>query len=186
MGKLYQAAHDLPRSMALLEKARELAPNDWRTAARLATVQQEAGLSQQAKSNYEHAVQLGADDAELFNNLAYLEAEIGRDLDTAGVHAQKALQKSPSNPSYADTVGIIYLKKKQTAAALQVFKALTERVPKEALFRYHLALALRQNGDVQAAGRELRAALQADRSLALDPSAQSILREYGLKNDLAQ
>jgi tetratricopeptide (TPR) repeat protein len=185
MGKLYQAAHNLPRSMAMLEKARELAPTDWRTAARLATVQQEAGLSQQAESNYEHAVQLGADDAELFNNLAYLEAEIGRDLDAAGAHAQQALQKSPANPSYADTAGFVYLKKKQTAAALQVFKTLTERFPKEAIFRYHFALALRQSGDVQAAGRELRAALQADGSLARDPSAQGILREYGLKNNQA-
>ena len=80
-------------------------------------------------------------------------------------------------------MGFVYLKKKQTAAALQVFKTLTERAPKEAIFRYHLALALRQNGEVQAAGRELRAALEADHSLALDPSAQAILREYGLKHD---
>ena len=186
MGKLYQATHNLPKSIAMLEKARELAPNDWKTSARLATVQQEAGLKQQAQSNYERAIQLGADDAELFNNLAYLEAEIGRDLEAAGVHAQKALQKSPANPSYADTVGFVYLKKNQTASALQVFKALTARFPKEAIFRYHLALALRQNGDVQGAGREFRAALQADGSLALDPSAQSILREYGLLKDRAQ
>ena len=182
MGKLYQTVHNLPKSIAALEKARELAPGDWRTAARLATVQQEAGLRQQAQSNYERAIQLGADDAELLNNLAYLEAEIGRDLDAAGTHAQKALQKSPANPSYADTVGFVYLKQKQTAAALQVFKTLTERFPKESIYRYHLALALRQNGDREAAGREFRAALQADNSLARDPSAQDLLSEFGLKN----
>ena len=74
-------------------------------------------------------------------------------------------------------MGFVYLKKKQTAAALQVFKTLTQWFPKEAIFRYHLALALRQNGDVQAAGRELRAfqllTLSSNVDLRLDTGTES-------------
>jgi Flp pilus assembly protein TadD len=165
LGQLYQRQHDLSQSIAMLQKARDLAPEDWRTSARLAAVQQEAGLLSEAKANYRQALKRGANAANLLNNLAYVEAETTSDLDDALALTERALSQAPANPQYADTLGFIYLKQKKTASALDVFRTLSLKHPENATFRYHLALALFNNGDPIAGRRELRAALAADPSL---------------------
>ena len=168
LGQLYQRQHDLSKSIAMLQKARDLAPDDWRAAARLATVQQEARLLSEAMSSYRQALKLGADAADLLNNLAYVEAETTSDLDDALALTKRALSQAPGNPEYADTLGFIYLKQKKIASALDVFRTLSLKHPENATFRYHLAVALFHNGDPIGARRELRAALAVDPSLARD------------------
>jgi len=165
LGRLYQRQHDLSQSMAMLQKARDLAPEDWRTTVRLAAVQQEAGLLSEAKSNYRQALKLGADAADVLNNLAYVEAETSSDLEDAVALTKRALSQAPANPQYADTLGFIYLKQKKIASALDVFRTLSLKHPENATFRYHLALALFNNGDAIGCRRELRSALAADPSL---------------------
>jgi tetratricopeptide (TPR) repeat protein len=175
LGQISQRGHDLSKSIAMLQKARDLAPGDWRAAARLATVQQEAGLELEAKGNYSLALRLGCDDPDLFNNLAYLEAEIGSDLDNALKLAQTAISKSPANARYADTIGFVYLKMKDTGSALGVFQTLSKRHPEVAVFRYHLALALLQNGAKEEAKRQFQVAVASDPSLVTDPSIRGVL-----------
>ena len=175
LGQIYRRRHDLANSIVMFQKARELAPADWRTTARLATVQQEAGLLAEAKGNYAEAMRLGGDEPGLLNNLAYVEAQMGSNLDDALALAQKALSRSPSDPQCADTVGFIYLKKKETASAMRVFHALSTRYPNQALFRYHLALALIQDGNQEQARRECRLAVAADPALAKDAAVRRLL-----------
>jgi len=143
-----------------------LSPNDWRAVGRLAMAQQQSGLRSQAKISYRHAMDLGADDPDFFNNLAYLEAEMGSDLDDALALIQKALSRSPANFQYADTAGFVYLKKGEKTTALHIFQSLSTRFPKDAGFRYHLALALLETGNRAQGEQELRTALAADPSLA--------------------
>lgn len=166
LGQLYQRQRNLAQSAAALGKARDLAPKEWRNWARLAIVQQEAGEREAAGNNYRRALQLGADDPHVWNNLAYLEAEIGSNLDDALTLAGKALARSPTNPQFADTMGFVYLKKRNTATALDVFQKLSSKYPNEAVFRYHLALALLESGDQARGEQQLKKALAADPTLA--------------------
>ena len=175
LGLLYQRKGDLPRSLSLLQTAVDLAPSDWRAIGRLAAAQQASGLTLQAKASYRRALELGGDDPDLFNNLAYLEADAGTDLDDALALSQNALSKSPGNSQYADTVGYIYLKKHDNASALQVFQTILKRFPNDAGFRYHLALALLQSGKREQGEHELRIAVAADPSLADEPSVRRLL-----------
>src|SRR5262249_49918291 len=124
----------------------------------------------------------GADHPDLFNNLAYLEAEMGTDLDAALALAQRALSLAPANPNYADTVGFVYLKKRETVSARRVFQTLSERHPDNARFRYHLALALLQSGDRTQGLRQLSAAIASDPSLANDPKVNDLLQERGTRS----
>ena len=178
LGQLYQRRHELTKSLAMLQKACNLAPQDWRTAARLATVQQEAGQRMESRSGYEQAVRLGGDDADLLNNLAYLEADLGSNLDDALAHARRALGKDPGNSQYADTVGFIYFKKKDFQSALDVFQKLSQRYPNDAGFRYHLALALVECGRREQGERELRAAIAADPALANQSGVNELLGSH--------
>ncbi len=166
LGQLYRRKHDLSRSLAMFQRALDLAPGDWRAATRLGAVQQASGLASQAKASYGHAIELGGDDPDLFNNLAYLEADAGSDLEEAMALSQKALAKSPGNSQFADTAGFIYFKRGDTATALQIFQGLSRKYPNDAGFRYHLALALLKSGNRAQGEHELRTAVAADPSLA--------------------
>jgi cellulose synthase operon protein C len=171
LGGLYQRTHNLRRSIEMFQRVHDLTPDDWRTIARLATVQQEAGIRDDARRNYTLAIQLGADNADVFNNLAYLNADMGLELDGALEFAKRALAKAPSDPNFADTAGFVYLKKKDTASALRVFRGLSKKYPQNGGFRYHLALALLQNGETTEGQRELREAVAADPSLRIGAGA---------------
>ena len=150
----------------MLQRAAELVPGDWRAVTRLGSAQQASGLASQAKASYRRALELGGDDPDLFNNLAYLEADAGSDLEEAMALSQKTLARSPGNSQYADTAGFIYLKKGDTATALQIFQTLSHKYPNDAGFRYHLALALLKSGNRTQGEHELRTAIAADPSLA--------------------
>ena len=178
LGELYQRQHELSKSLAMFQKAVELAPGDWKAVGRLGAAQQESGRQAQAKTSYRRALELGGDDPDLLNNLAYIEAESGSDLDDAMTLVQKALARSPGNSQYTDTAGFIYLKKRDTASALQIFQQLSKRFPNDAGFRYHLALALLQSGDRAQGEQQLRTAVAADPSLADTNRVRSILSRH--------
>jgi len=175
LGLLYQRKGDLRRSLTMFQKAADLAPTDWHAVGRLAAAQQALGLATRAEATYRRAIELGADDAGVFNNLAYLEADTGTNLDEALTLSQKALSRSPGNSEFADTVGYIYLKKHNNTAALQIFQTILKRFPNDAGFRYHLALALLQSGKREQGEHELRTAVAADPSLADEARLKQIL-----------
>jgi Flp pilus assembly protein TadD len=100
------------------------------------------------------------ENSTALNNLAYLKAERGVDLDQALGYAQRALQRSPQDPNISDTLGLIYIRKKLTSQAVQVLQDLVARVPDNPSFHLHLAMALYDAGEKQPAKRELERALQ--------------------------
>ena len=94
------------------------------------------------------------------NNLAFIKAEEGVDLDQALSMSQRARQANwPNSPEVSDTLGWIYIKKNLSEDAVRVFKDLTAQVPNRATFHYHYGMALLQKGDKPAARREFEAAL---------------------------
>lgn len=73
---------------------------------------------------------------------------------------RKALQASPANQDYSDTLGIIYLRKNMTDSALQVFTKLASQSPENPTFQHHLGLALLQKGSAKEASAALQRALR--------------------------
>jgi tetratricopeptide (TPR) repeat protein len=96
------------------------------------------------------------------NNLAFIVAESGGDLDRALTYAKRARQKLPEAHEIADTLGWIYLKKNLTDNALEVFQELVKSQPNRSTFRFHLGMALSQKGDKVKALKELQTALRSN------------------------
>jgi predicted Zn-dependent protease len=117
---------------------------------------------------------LDPENANAMNNLAYMLLDTGAS-DEAQSLVQKALQESPSNPNFADTLGMVYLKKNLEGSAVQVFSGLTQRFPDNPVFRYHYALSLTQKGQRAKAKTELEAALSKSPPDELRKSIQSSL-----------
>ncbi len=96
------------------------------------------------------------------NNLAFLLAERGADLDQALALANRAAELMPDDADAIDTAGWVQLKRKQTDAAIGLFAKAVGREPGNDGYRQHLLLALEAKSDRSAAMDELKALLAGD------------------------
>jgi Flp pilus assembly protein TadD len=96
------------------------------------------------------------------NNLAYMYATLGRNLDEALPLARRAVELRPRNASFLDTLGyVLHRHGDHTEAASVLMQARALR-PGSGTVRYHLGLALEALGDKQKATIEFRETLRLD------------------------
>ena len=139
--------------------AKSLAPKDAETNAMLALALHNAGRTNEASQAYRDTLALQSGNPLVMNNLAYLMAETGGDLNEAQRLAQDATRQQPSNMALADTLGWIYVKKKLPDSAIQILSNAVQKDPTSSVHRYHLAVALNDKGDKAGARQQLEAAL---------------------------
>ncbi len=114
-------------------------------------------------------MQRDPDFAPALNNLAWLYAEKGGNIDMALGLAQRAKSRVPDNPSITDTLAWIEYRKGLYDSATRSFESLVRSNPKVAVYRYHLGMALIKSGRVAEGRASLRQAL--DMQLA-SPNAE--------------
>jgi tetratricopeptide (TPR) repeat protein len=161
LGEAYRRAGDLQNAAAAFKKGQEIAPNDVTGYLQLALLYDTSGRREEARPLYEQTLRLQPDNPVALNNLAFMLADTGADLDQALTMAQKAKQQRPNDGNVSDTLGWIYIKKNLSDSAILVFQELVKNEPERATYRYHYAMALYQKGDKVSAKRELEAALRA-------------------------
>ena len=176
LGELEVREGDVTRGLATLEKATKLAPRDTDSLLLLGLLQERTQRFDDAMQTYRAALKLDADNVEALNNLAFLTAETGGNLEDALKLAAEALRKVPNQPSVTDTIGYVYLKMRKSEPALQVFRNLARMYPANPTFRYHHGLALLETGDKGRAKTEFEAALAAK---PLAPVAAKIKEALG-------
>ena len=122
------------------------------------------GKRNEARAQYEQALQIDQNSAVAANNLASLYADTGERLDAALQLAQTAVRQMPDNASAADTLGWVFYKQGQAKLATAPFERATEREPSNPVFHYHLGLAHVKTGD------KVRARASLERALQLNPN----------------
>jgi tetratricopeptide (TPR) repeat protein len=150
----------LASSIQALQKARETLPDNITVLSTLALVLDSASRKPEAKQVYEATLKLDPNNGVALNNLAFLLAESGGDLDEALTKAQRAKQLLPNLFEISDTLGWIYLKKNLSANAIDIFKDLVVKQPNHSTYHYHLGMAYSQQGDKSKALEQLREALK--------------------------
>jgi tetratricopeptide (TPR) repeat protein len=180
MGETYRRKGDLQNSIASMRKAAEIQPESVPVLSTLALALDQAGQWSEASKVYEAALKFDPNNAISLNNLAYLEAEHGGDLNRAQTLAQRAKQFMPNRPEVADTLGWIYLKRNLAENAADIFSELVRTNPHSSTFHYHLAQALDQKGDKAGALHELNIAVkenpQADEEKSIKEMIQRLTR----------
>jgi tetratricopeptide (TPR) repeat protein len=172
LGLLYDARGQFDQALVQFQAARSVNPKDAFPAAMLGKVLEQTGRRQEAIGSYRESLRLDPDNTSVMNNLAFALVETNGDLNEALQMARRAVQKSPGNPDFTDTLGWVYLKKKNIPSALQAFQNLRQRQPRNASFRIHLAMAYLESGDVNSAHHELGAAQE----LRPSPDEQSQIK----------
>jgi tetratricopeptide (TPR) repeat protein len=179
IGEAYFHKGELDFSIIFLRQAKEFVPKNSRILAALATALSAAGQNEAAVLEYRAALDADPNNGFLLNNLAFLLAEKGGDLDSALGYARRAKDLLPNSDSVADTLGWIYVKKNMTDEALGILRQVAQKNPANAAYRYHLAAALEQKGDLSAAKEELTAALKSNPSKDEEQKIKELLEKIG-------
>ena len=179
LGTVESKLGDKAAALENFHKAHQMQPSNTTAALGYAMLLEEAGQTEQARTAYEDLLKVDRENPTALNNLAYLKAEQGVDLDQALGYAQRALQRSPTDPNISDTLGLIYIRKKLTSQAVQVLRDLVARVPDNPSFHLHLGMALYDAGEKQLAKKELEKALQHKPSAAEQTKIKELAARIG-------
>jgi len=77
---------------------------------------------EQAVANYEAALRRGESTGVAANNLAWIYAQNGQNLERALELARDARDHDPKNPAVMDTLGVVYLSRREYSQAVNVLK----------------------------------------------------------------
>jgi tetratricopeptide (TPR) repeat protein len=160
LGDVQNRLGDKAGAVQSFGNAHKLQPQNPAAALSLAVMLDSMEKIDQARAAYEDVLRVDPDNIQALNNLAYIKADEGVDLDIALGYAQRALRHSPNDLGITDTLGLIYLRKKLTGQALQVLQDLVNRDPSNPSFHMHLGMALYDAGDKRQAKKELETALR--------------------------
>ncbi|HUS06229.1 MAG TPA: tetratricopeptide repeat protein [Bryobacteraceae bacterium] len=179
MGEMQRRKGELASAAQSFHKAKDLAPTSVTPYIQLALMLDTEGKKDEAKPMYEQILKIQPDNPIALNNLAFLLAEAGIDLDQALTMAQRARQKLPQDLNVADTLGWIYIKKNLSDPAISIFRDLVQKDPERSTYRYHLAMALMQKGDKPNARKELETALRSKPPKAEEVKIRELITKIG-------
>jgi tetratricopeptide (TPR) repeat protein len=160
MAETQRRKGDLNQAIDTFRRASQAAPSDTNSLLQLGLLMDGTGKREQAKPIDEQILKIQPDHPVALNNLAFIKAEEGVDLDQALTMAQRALQKLPNSPDIADTLGWIYIKKNLSDDAVRVLHELVGKEPNNPTYHYHYGMALLQKGDRPSARKELELAMK--------------------------
>jgi Flp pilus assembly protein TadD len=100
---------------------------------------------------YEQALKANPQSWRVANDLAFLLGETSRDINRAIALAEQARTLNPKELTVQDTLGWLYLKKGDTAKALELLKPVQAKAPDASVINYHLGMALYKAGKPQEA-----------------------------------
>jgi tetratricopeptide (TPR) repeat protein len=147
LGQLYMSQRKLDQARAEFDAmaSRQSKPVGALTMSGI--IYQSQGNTAMAKKKFQDALAIDSRAVIAANNLAWIHAESGEDLDTALQLAQTATASAPDMPELMDTLGWVHYKRKQPQLAIPIFKRCVEKAPNNAGYHYHLGLAYTATGD---------------------------------------
>jgi tetratricopeptide (TPR) repeat protein len=159
LGQLFVAQKKLNEARAEFERLAARMPRPVAPLTMVGIILQVLGDDAGAREKFERVMQLDPEAAVAANNLAWIYAEKGGNLDVALHLAQTAQKHLPDVPEVNDTLGFIYYKKNLAPLAIATLKVSAEKEPGNALYQYHLGLAYAGAGDAARAKQALSRAL---------------------------
>jgi tetratricopeptide (TPR) repeat protein len=163
LARLYAKTGRLNEAVTTYETAIKARPKDPNLHYFLGTLYSFGGAQDKAIERYEDAIKYGPDLAYPKNDLAYIYAESGENLDRALDLAQDAKAALPDTATVADTLGWVLYKRGIPSAAISYLKEAVANsdgdIAVSGISLHHLAQAYEADGDPEKARQTLRRAI---------------------------
>jgi tetratricopeptide (TPR) repeat protein len=160
---ILQATGRLDETLEVYQMALEKRPDAAEMHHFVGVLYEMGGKLDLAKAEYERAIELDESLGQSKNNLAYLLAESGEDLDQALTLAQEAKALMPESASAADTLGWVLYRRGISSAAVgylrEAVAGMDPKSPNMGVVRHHLAQAYEANDQKSEAVDTLELAL---------------------------
>jgi tetratricopeptide (TPR) repeat protein len=170
-------------AIALLQLALERFPDHPGLRYQIALIEDKAGMTRESVKSFESLLKDRPDDASLLNALGYSLADRNQKLPRAEALIRKALESSPDNPAFLDSLGWVRFRRGDPSGALPYMER-AYRIFPDAEIASHWGEILWTSGK-QAEARALWA-----RSLARAPDSKplraTIERLTGTKMDTSE
>jgi tetratricopeptide (TPR) repeat protein len=168
MGRVYQGTNQPDAAIGQYEKALELQPKSASLVTMVGNLYLDKGDLGTARKYFARALEADPNYAVANANMAWVDAQEGKDLDVALGLAQKAKSLMPEVPSISDTLAWVMYKKGNYSGAIPLLQDCVKKSPDSAQFRYHLGLALIAAGQKEPGKIQLQAALQMNKLRAAE------------------
>ncbi len=175
LGRLYATQHRLDEAIREFDEIAKRQPKSVGAHTAVATLQLAQNRRAEAKARYQQVLDIDSNAAVAANNLAWIQAEDGDNLDVALQLATTAVRGLPDSAEVSDTLGFVYYKKKQYPLAIGAFQTSIKTDPRNPIYHYHLGLAYNGGGDAAEARRSLDAALKLSGTFAGSDEARATL-----------
>jgi tetratricopeptide (TPR) repeat protein len=163
LARIYAGTGRTQETITLYEKAVQTQPDNGGANHFLGVLYEMSGQTDKARAQYELALKADSTLGESKNNLAYLMAESGDDLDRALKLAQEAKAAMPDSPNAADTLGWVLYKRGVASAAVgylrEALQVANPDDPGVGEISTHLSLAYEATGEIDKAIETLETAL---------------------------
>lgn len=178
LGEIQKTVGQNDEALASFEQASVADPHNTAALLESGILLEALGKKKEAVDAYTKVLGIDGDNTAALNNLAFLSAESGTNLDQAMTFAERAKKKVPDNPEVSDTLGFVYYKKNLNDEALRIFRQLVQDRPQNPTFHFHLAMALLKQGDKQGARQEAERALKTA-GPDMQPEIKSFVSQIG-------
>jgi len=147
------------------------------TAEQSARLYLNKGDLETARKYYAQALEADPNFAIANANMAWVDAQQGKDLDVALDMAQKAKSMMPELSSVTDTLAWVVYKRGNYADAMPLLQECVQTSPDSAEFCYHLGMTLLATGQKAKGKQELEGALRMKLDSAEIQQAQRALAQ---------
>jgi Flp pilus assembly protein TadD len=175
LGQLYVSQKKLDQAIAEYEEIARQETNPVAARTLVAMLMEAQGKQAEARRRYEEILRLDPNAPVAANNLAYIYADAGGNLDVALQLVQTAKQKLPELPEVDDTLGFVYLKKDLASLAVPPLESSVQKDPANSLYQYHLGMAYVRTGEKAKAKSALERALKLNPSFSGADDARRLL-----------
>lgn len=175
LGRTYASQRRLDEALVEFDAAAKRNPNHVGAATMAAMIVQLQNKEPEAQKRYEAIVAASQHAPVAANNLAWIYAERGGNLDVALQLAQSAKSQLPDVAEVNDTLGWIYYKRDLPLMAIPFLEESALKDPKNAMYHLHLGLTYAKAGQKDKARAALESALKLQPNLPEAAEARRLL-----------
>ena len=177
LGTAYAAAGDAKSATAQYEEALAANSANADAAIRLGGREAGAGQTDRALAHFRSALKADPNNVVACNNIAWLLATQGKDLDEALRLAELAAKRDPNYADGHDTLGWVRYRRGEYVPAVTALKEAKALAPSSTDIAAHLGLAYAKTGHKQEALAELKRALAPGNKVSDRPELERVVAQ---------